>query len=314
MANADMTNSVRAMQSPVKKPAWMNRWFSRETLTAWVFILPSLIGFVTFYALPAVRGLYYSFTDWDMLKDPKFVGVDNYVKILADPQFWHSLWVTVYYVLLNIPIQTSLAVGLAVMMDRVVKSTWLRSIFILPWLLPSVTVAMVWTWIMSPSLGLIGIAFKALGFDAPGLLGIPSQAMPSIALINIWQYTGNAALLVFAGLQTIPKEVYEAAAIDGADESRIFWKMTLPLLRPVLVFVLVTTIIGSFQIFDTIAVTTKGGPVDATRVVLWYIFEYAFSRFKMGYATAVSMIVFAILITATIIQMRVLRADQSDLA
>ena len=297
-----------------RKPAWLKQWTSRDTWIGLLFILPSLIGFITFYALPAVRGVYYSFTDWDMLHAPKMVGFANYIKIMSDPQFWHSLRVTGYYVLLNIPMQTVLAVGLAVMMDRVVKSTWLRSIFILPWLLPAVTVAMIWNWMMSPSLGLIGLTFKAIGLTPPALLGVPDQAMPAVAIINIWQYTGNAALLIFAGLQTIPKEVYEAAAIDGADEGTIFWKVTLPLLRPVLVFVLVTTIIGSFQIFDTIAVTTKGGPVDATRVVLWYIYEYAFSRFKMGYATAVSMIVFVILITATIIQMRVLRADQSDLA
>ena len=314
MTNGSKAGVLPKRSAPGKKPDWMKRWFSRDTLTACFFIFPSLVGFITFYAVPAVRGVFYSFTDWDMLHTPKLVGIDNYVKILSDPQFWHSLQVTGYYVLLNIPIQTALAVGLAIMMDKVVKSTWLRSIFILPWLLPGVTVAMIWAMIMSPNLGMIGVAFRAMGFDAPTFLGSVEQAMPAIAIINIWQYTGNAALLVFAGLQTIPKEVYEAAAMDGANEGTIFWRITLPLLRPVLVFVLVTTIIGSFQVFDTIAVTTKGGPVDATRVVLWYIYEYAFSRFKMGYATAISMIVFVILITATMIQMRVLRADESDLA
>ena len=310
MSNLAISASNR---TPVK-PEWVKRWFSRDTLTAWLFILPSLIGFITFYALPTVRGLYFSFTDWDMLKDPKFVGVDNYVKIFSDIQFWRSLQVTAYYVLLNIPIQTALAIGLAVMMDRVVKSTLVRSIFILPWLLPAVVVATVWAWMMNPALGPIGSIFRALGLPELSFLGSPDQAMPSIALINIWQYTGNAALLVFAGLQTIPKEVYEAAAIDGATERRIFWSITLPLLRPVLVFVLVTTIIGSFQIFDTIAVTTQGGPAGATRVIIWYIFEYAFTRFQMGYATAVSVILFLILVTITFIQMRVLRADSSDLA
>ena len=296
------------------KPEWVKRWFSQDTLTAWLFILPSLIGFITFYAVPTVRGLYFSFTDWDMLSDPKFVGVENYVKIFQDKQFWRSLQVTAYYVLLNIPTQTILAIGLAVMMDRVVKSTLVRSIFILPWLLPAVIVATIWAWMMNPALGPIGSIFRAIGLPEPSFLGSPAQAMPSIALINIWQYTGNAALLVFAGLQTVPKEVYEAGAIDGASEQRMFWSITLPLLRPVLVFVLVTTVIGSFQVFDTIAVTTAGGPVDATRVIIWYIFEYAFSRFQMGYATAVSVVLFLILITVTFIQMRVLRADSSDLA
>jgi multiple sugar transport system permease protein len=306
--------ALPASRQPPVQREWAKHWLSADTLTAWLFILPSLIGFITFYAVPAVRGLYYSFTDWDMLKEPQFIGLDNYVKIFSDPQFWRSLQVTVYYVLLNIPAQTVLAIGLAVMMDRVVKSTVVRSIFILPWLLPSVIVATIWAWIMNPALGPIGAIFRAFGLPEPPFLGSPDQAMPSIALINIWQYTGNAALLVFAGLQTIPKEVYEAAAIDGATERRIFWTITLPLLRPVLVFVLVTTIIGSFQIFDTIAVTTTGGPAGATRVIIWYIFEYAFTRFQMGYATAVSVILFLILVAITFIQMRVLRADASDLA
>jgi len=125
--------------------------------------------------------------------------------------------------------------------------------------------------------------------------------MPSIAGINIWRHVGYTALLIFAGLQTIPKDVYEAGAIDGATETRMFWSITIPLLRPVLVFVLVTTVIGSFQIFDTIAITTKGGPVNATRVIYWYIYEFAFSRFQMGYATAVAVVLFLILITITII-------------
>ena len=298
----------------VKQPNWINQWFRQETAIAWIFLIPSLIGFIAFYAIPAVRGLFISFTDWDMLSDPKFVGVDNYVKIFQDKQFWHSLKVTAYYVLLNIPTQTALAIGLAVMMDRVVKSTLVRSIFILPWLLPSVIVAMIWLWMLNPAFGMIGIVFRSLGLPEQPFLGSPDQAMPSIALINIWQYTGNAALLVFAGLQTIPKEIYEAAAIDGATERRMFWSITMPLLRPVLVFVLVTTVIGSFQIFDTIAVTTAGGPIDATRVILWYIYQFAFSRFQMGYATAVSVIVFLILVTVTILQMRILRANSSDLA
>ncbi len=309
MSNMAITSSNRT----TVRPDWAKQWLSRDTLTAWVFILPSLIGFVTFYAVPMVRGLLISFTSWDMLSAPKVVGAENYVKIFQDPQFWRSLGVTGYYVLLNIPIQTALAIGLAVMMDRVVKSTLARSIFILPWLLPSVIAATIWLWILNPSLGLAGNIFRAVGLPAQPFLGSPTQAMPAIALINIWQYTGNAALLVFAGLQTIPKEVYEAASIDGATERRQFWSITLPLLRPVLVFVLVTTVIGSFQIFDTIAVATQGGPVGATRVILWYIYEYAFTRFQMGYASAVAVILFAILIVATLLQMRILQGDVSDI-
>ena len=309
MATTAVSRSKMHPTSPSLK-----RWFNQETLIAWLFLLPSLIGFIVFYAVPAVRGLYISFTDWDLLSEPKFIGFENYIDMFQDRQFWRSLQVTFYYVLLNIPLQTVLAIGLAVIMDRVTKSSIIRGIFVMPWLLPPVIVALVWLWMLDPTLGFINNVLRTLGMGRQPFLGSPDQAMPAIALINIWQYTGYTALLFFAGLQTIPKSIYEAAAIDGATERRIFWSITLPLLRPVLVFVLVTTIIGSFQIFDTIAVTTKGGPVDATRVITWYIFEFAFERFQMGYATAVSVVLFLILVVATIIQMRILRSDESDLA
>lgn len=309
MASQTLSRSV-----PLKRTGWFKQYWNREALIAFLFILPSLIGFIVFYAVPTVRGVYISFTDWDMLTEAKFVGIQNYEKLFADPQFWRSLQVTAYYVLLNIPIQTALALGLAVLMDRVAKSSLLRGVFIMPWLLPPVLVAMVWLWMLDPTLGFINQILQAVGIPRQPFLGSPAQAMPSIALINNWQYTGYTALLIYAGLQTIPKEVYEAAAIDGASEVRTFFSITVPLLRPVLVFVLVTSIIGSFQIFDTIAVTTRGGPVDATRVITWYIYEYAFSRFQMGYATAIAFVLFVILLIATLIQMRILNANQSDLA
>jgi multiple sugar transport system permease protein len=152
------------------------------------------------------------------------------------------------------------------------------------------------------------------GISRQPFFGSTEQAMPSIAGVNIWRHVGYTALLIFAGLQTIPKDVYEAGAIDGATETRMFWSITIPLLRPVLVFVGITTLIGSFQIFDTIAITTKGGPVDATRVIYWYIYEYAFERFNMGYATTIAIALFLILITITIIQLRFFRADSSDMS
>jgi multiple sugar transport system permease protein len=297
-----------------ERPAWAQRWLSGETLLAWLFILPSLIGFGVFYAYPAVRGLLISFTNWDLLTTPRYVGFANYQKLIQDPQFWQSLGVTLYYVVLNIPLQTALAVGLAVLMDRLTKSIFVRGILVLPWLIPNVVVALLWLWMLDPQLGIVNQFLGLFGIPRQPFLGSVTQAMPSIAGINIWRHVGYTALLIFAGLQTIPKDVYEAGAIDGATETRMFWSITIPLLRPVLVFVLVTTVIGSFQIFDTIAITTKGGPVNATRVIYWYIYEFAFNRFQMGYATAVAVVLFLILITITIIQMRYLRSDESDLA
>ncbi|HJZ46459.1 MAG TPA: sugar ABC transporter permease [Roseiflexaceae bacterium] len=311
MSNPTGTLSARRAQD---RPAWMRGWLTAETGLAWLFILPSLIGFVVFYAYPAVRGLLISFTNWDLLSTPRNVGLANYQKLLSDPQFWNAMRATLYYVLLNIPLQTLLAVILAVLMDRLTQSIIVRGILILPWLIPSVVVALLWLWLLDPALGLANQILGVFGIPRQPFVGSVGQAMPSIAWVNIWRHAGYTALLIFAGLQTIPKDVYEAGAIDGATETRMFWSITIPLLRPVLVFVLVTTVIGSFQIFDTIAIMTQGGPVNATRVIYWYIYEFAFNRFQMGYATAVAVALFIVLITLTILQMRFLRAEESDLA
>ncbi len=288
------------------------RWRTRETVWGLILILPSLIGFIAFYAVPAIRGVIISFTDWDLLTPAKAVGLANYLQLLKDPNFWRALKVTAYYVLLNIPLQTILAMVIAVMMSRLTKSMVIRSILIIPWLMPSVVVGLLWLWLMDPNIGILNVAIRALGGSIVPFLNLPALAMPSIALINIWQYVGYTALLIFAGLQSIPGSVYEAASIDGASEMQMFWKVTVPLLRPVLVFVAVTSVIGSFQIFDTIAITTKGGPVNATKVLNWYIYEQAFTRFNMGYATAISMALFLILIFVSLAQMRLMRAGETD--
>jgi multiple sugar transport system permease protein len=307
---ADTLTARRARE----RPSWMKGWLTGETALAWLFILPSLIGFTLFYAYPAVRGVVLSFTDWDLLSTPRYVGFSNYQKLFGDSQFWRALGVTLYYVVLNIPLQTALAVGLAVLMDRLTQSIIVRGILVLPWLIPNVVVALLWLWMLDPQLGIVNQFLGLFGIPRQPFAGSVGGAMPTIAGVNIWRHVGYTALLIFAGLQTVPKDVYEAGAIDGATETRMFWSITIPLLRPVLVFVLVTTVIGSFQIFDTIAIMTQGGPVNATRVIFWYIYEFAFSRFQMGYALAAAMVLFLILITMTILQMRFLRADESDLA
>lgn len=307
-----MAASAKSVQ-PNTTPTWLQPWLKRETLAAWLFILPSMVGFIVFYAMPAVRGVLISFTDWDLLTPASPVGLENYQRLITDSAFWQSLLVTLSYVVINIFAQTVLAILIAVMMDRLTQSILVRGTLILPYLLSNVVVALLWLWILDPSLGILNVFLEFIGIGAQPFLGSPDQAIASIAGINIWRHMGYTALLVFAGLQTIPKDIYQAASIDGASEVRIFWSMTLPLLRPVLVFVLVITVIGSFQVFDTIAVTTTGGPANATRVIVWYIYEFAFQRFDMGYATTISVALFLILVIITYIQMHLMRAGESDL-
>lgn len=290
---------------------------NNPVVLGYLFILPSLIGFIAFYAYPALRAVGISFTEWNLLSDPEFVGLANYQDIFSDPRFIDSLVNTLEYVIWNIPIQTMLAVFMAVMLDRFsnVVSTIMRSVVILPWLLPNVIVALLWLWILDPSVGIANVLLNGIGVPDQAFLGSPDTAIPYIAGINIWRHAGYNAILIFAGLKTIPKSLYEAAGIDGANGWVQFRHITLPLLRPVMVFVLVTTVIGSFQVYDTIAVTTNGGPAGSTRVIIFYIIDEIFNRrISMGTATAASVVLFTILISVTIIQLRFLQADQSDLA
>ncbi|WP_432841192.1 carbohydrate ABC transporter permease [Dactylosporangium sp. CA-092794] len=280
---------------------------------AWLFLLPVLAGFAVFYLYPTVQGVWYSVTDYSLLNTPSFVGADNYAELVSDAQFWNSLKVTAEYVVINIGSQTLLALGLAALMHRLTRSVVVRATLLLPWLVPNVTVGLLWMWLLDANLGFVNHLTGALGLDNRGYLTSPTWAMPSVALINTWAYTGYTALLLYAGMLQIPPHLYESAALDGAGELRMFRRITLPLLRPILALVLVVSLIGSFQIFDTVAVTTKGGPVGATRVIYFYIYQQAFTYFHMGYAAAAAMVLVAILGLLTAVQMRLLRASRSDL-
>jgi len=286
--------------------------YSSDNWIAYLLILPSLVGFALFYALPTIRGLFISFTDWNLLTPAKYVGLSNYKELFRDPDFWNAIKVTVSYVLWNIPLQTALALVFALVMNAVAGSNLLRGLMLLPWLMPNVVVGLLWLWLVDPNVGILNVAIKAISGSSIPFLSSPKYAIPTIAWINIWRHMGYTALLVFAGLQTIPKEVYEAASIDGASSRQTFFRVTLPLLRPVLTFVIVTSVIGSFQVFDTVAITTKGGPINATKVFNYFIYQQAFERFRMGYATAISIILFVILVGVSILQMRLMRAGEVD--
>lgn len=287
---------------------------NQETATAWLFILASLIGFIVFYALPAVRNVVISFTQWNMLSAAKPIGLRNYGDLVRDPIFWNAFKITAFYVLYNIPLQTVVALFLAVMMDRFAKSIAIRGVLILPYLLPPVVVGLIWLWMLNPLLGIVNGALHAIGIPPQPFLGSVGQALPTIAGMNIWEYMGFTSILFYAGLQTIPTSLYEAAQLDGAGEWKMFFRVTLPLLRPVTAFVVITSVIGSFQVFDTIAVTTTGGPVNATRVMVWYIFEQAFHQFNMGYGAAMATVLFVVLGIVALVQFRLFRTGASDLA
>ncbi len=296
--------------------------FNSETRAAMLFLAPAFLGFVVFYAYPALRGFYLSFTNFDLLRnDGDWVGIDNYKTLLQDTLFWNALWITFKYVIINIGIQTVLALAIAVLMHRLTQSTIVRGIILIPWLIPNAVLALLWMWMLDPNLGIVNHWLDAIGIGSQGFLGSESQVIPTIAGMNIWKNMGYTALLLFGGLVMIPKNFYEAASLDGAGEWRMFRTITLPLLRPVLALVLVVTVIGSFQVFDTIQIATAGigggnpgGPGNSSRVLYMYIFQQAFEFNALGYASALAVALIMLLVIVAAIQMRMLRAGESDLA
>ena len=281
---------------------------------ALVFIAPALIGLVVFYLIPTIRGIYLSFTEYSILGDPTWIGTKNYEQIAQDPLFWNAMGVTIEYVLINIVLQTCLALGLALLMNRVANSVLIRGGLLLPYLMANVIAALLWFWMLDYNIGIVNSVISSLGLPRVAFFGSAEWAIPTQAVINTWRHMGYTALLIFAGMQAIPATVYEASKLDGAGPFTTFGRITLPLLRPVLALVLVLTVTGSFQIFDTVAVTTQGGPVNATRVLQYYIFQKAFGEQSFGYGSALAVILFIILAVIAFIQMKFLRGNESDLA
>lgn len=279
---------------------------------AWILIAPAMIGFLVFAVYPTLRGVYLSFTEFRVLTPPTWVGLDNFRDLAGDPVFWNSLRVTVYFVVITVGLTMILAITTAAVLHRLTSSTVVRGMIILPFLISSVVAATVWSWMLDTQLGIVNLALEGIGVDGIQFLSSRQWAIPSIALIHVWKNLGYTAIIIFAGLQTIPPTVYEAGRIDGAGETRMFFKLTLPLLRPIIALVLVLNVIGAFQVFDLVSVTTKGGPANASNVLQMYIYSKAFGQFDFGYASAMSLALFAILILITFMQMRLLRANESE--
>lgn len=308
-----MATSTSEYVPPRRGPAPKRRRRD-DTKLAMMFIFPASIGLLVFYFWPLVRGIWLSFTSWDLLSSAEFVGLANYERMLSDPIFWNAIWVTLYYVVINISIQTAVALLIAVLMQRLTQSTLVRSLTLAPYLVSNVVAALVFLWILDFQLGIGNQLLEWMGLDRIGFFTTEAWAIPTIALVNVWRHMGYTALLTFAGLQAIPGNLYESARVDGASEPRMFFGITLPLLRPILGLVLIISVIGSFQVFDTISVTTGGGPVNASRVLQVYIYDSAFAQFDFGYAAALSVAMLVILMIVTFFQYRITRAGQTDLS
>lgn len=279
------------------------RIHERLRLTPYLFLLPSLVGVLAFLLLPAVAIMVISFFKWNMISAPHFVGFANFAKLIHSKVAMHSIMVTGYYVVLNIPLQTVLAILFAILLNR--KSKWMaffRPIFVLPWLLTPVAVAATWLWLLNPGYGYVDHILNVVFGINPAWVSSKTLAMPTIALVNIWEFTGYNTIYFLAGLQGIPTQLYEAAEIDGASSVKRFFTITLPLLQPTTMFVLITSVIGSFQVFGTIFVMTQGGPGNSTNAIVYEIYQQAFQFFHMGYASALAVMLFLGILVVTLLQ------------
>jgi multiple sugar transport system permease protein len=281
----------------------------RETWTAYLFLAPGLALFAAFRVYPLLEGLRLSFTNARLGRaTAAFVGLDNYVRLLDDTRFHVSLTNTAFYTLAStIPILI-VPLGLALALNRGALRTVLRGVFFFPFTLSVVTVGLAWLWLLDPVIGPFNYYLRTLGVPTRSWLADPHTAMWAIILTTVWWLTGYYLVVYLAGLQDIPRDLYEAAALDGASGWRSFWAITLPLLRPVLLFVVVTHVIGSFQLFGQVFVLTGGGPGDATRTVVQHLFETAFQNFfQFGAASAMAWVLFAVILLFSVLQFRLLR-------
>jgi multiple sugar transport system permease protein len=281
----------------------------RRLATAAPFVLPSLAGVLLFLLIPVVIVLVLSFIQWNFLTPPRWVGLANFSTMVRDDHVFHALLISAYYVLWNIPLQTVLALALAMLLVRKMPAMGLfRALYVLPFMSTPVAMAVVWSWMFNAQNGLINHLLSLAGLPGPDWLGSTATALPVVAMVNIWQYTGYNMLFFLAGLLAIPAQLYESASIDGASAVRRFTRITLPLLNSTMLFVLVTDIIGSFQIFDTVYVMTQGGPGNATDVINYQIYQTAFQNFDVGSAAAMSLVLFAVILIVTVVQFRFFRS------
>ena len=279
-----------------------------ETIAGYLFLAPNFIGFIIFMLFPILFAFYIMLTDWSLAKEPQFIGLKNFETMVNDRIFWKSLTNSFYYTFVAVPTGIFIAFWLALALNRKMRGIiFFRTVYFLPQITLTVAAATVWRWIYQPEIGLINHILEFFGINGPKWIHDTKWAMPSVIIMSNWQGIGFAMLILLAGLQGIPEEYYEAASIDGASGWQRMRFVTLPMLTPALFFVVVTSLIGAFQAFDQFFVLTQGGPAQATTPLTLYIFQNAFSFFKMGYGAALAAVLFVIILIITVIQWQLAR-------
>jgi len=286
---------------PARRPRRRER--DKQTLAAWLFLLPSLIGFVIFTAGPVIAAGVISLLEWNLFSPPSWAGLRNFARLGGDPTFWAALGNTAYFTFASVPLTILVSLALALLLNQGLRRVAVfRSLLLLPYATITVAVAFVWIWLYIPDGGLINAVLGLLGINGPDWLVSETWAMPALIAMSVWKSFGFGMVVFLAGLQAIPQQLYEAATVDGSNAWQRFRNITLPMLSPAAFFVVVTSIIGSFQVFDQALIMTNGGPGSETTTLVMYIYRTGFENYDEGYAAAQSLVLFAFIAVITVVQ------------
>ena len=282
---------------------------------AWLLMAPFLALYLLFIIGPSIYMIVMSFFDTSLTKPGLggFAGFGNFGEALSSPDFWASMWHTIWFTILTTPPLVVLAFVFALLADRASRGRWFfRLAFFLPYILPSAVMALIWIWLYTPELGLLGKVVTSLGFDEPNWLGGPSLAMWSLAFATVWWTLGFNFVLYLAGLQEIPRDLYEASSMDGASPWQQIRKITIPMLGRTTTLVAVLQVIASLKVFDQMYIMTSGGPNFATRSILEYVYDESFTNYRVGYASAVSMLFFLVVLAVSFVWFSIVRRQEKE--
>jgi len=276
----------------------------RKLRTGLFFISPWLIGLLLFYLYPIMSSLYYSFTDYNVLQPPTWIGLGNYQAIFKDPLFWTSLGNTFFIAVVGIPLYTVVDIAIAILLNvKAPGQPFFRAIVFLPTLIPVVVLSILWDRLLDPQNGLVNVGLRVVSINGPGWFADPSWVKPSFILMSLWG-TGNAVVIYLAGLQDVDRALYEAADVDGANWWHKIRHITVPSLSPVILFNVILAIIASFQFFTQAFIITNGGPINASLFYALYLYQNAFSYLHMGYASGLAWILLVITLALTLVVLR----------
>lgn len=278
-------------------------FISKKTLTGYAFLAPNMLGFLAFTLIPITVSFGLAFVNWDILTPAKFAGLTNFTRLLKDRDFWYYLYNTFFF-MLAIPIGMAVSLAMAITLNQKLKGiVFFRTIYFIPVISSMIACALVWRWIYNPDFGMLNVFLSWMGVkNPPQWLASTFWAKPALIIMGVWQHAGYTMLLYLAALQGIPNELYEAANIDGATKWQQFCHITWPMLSFVNFFIVIMGVIGGFQAFGVQYVMTKGGPAGSTTTIVYYIYNNAFQWFKMGYASAIAWVLFAIMFGFTLLQ------------